>query len=384
MSLRPDNDRFKARDADAVMTFGQLCGALSYCSEATLRVFAGQALRHALISALRQEGHAFTDMRFHAWFAGLTTLSDESPRHARDPRSVCSAILTELANWDDAIVSQLAEQLKTALLAPLDSSGHNANAEAHRIVEAARMLVRGLPSADSPAPLSDLAALHDALASSIDFAPSERTTTRLAFANRQFDVALPAPQAPLWAIDMLAGRHLCDGQGLRIAFPMPGLARLEAFGMTDGLRRRQSGAPGLLEAAGKMLSQLRSAHALASFVHAPVPGRRGSSRAPMLMELLAGFGPLRSRQIETMLGASRLGVTGMIESWEAQGAIGRTTISGSHLLELRATPRDLQRPTAPEPSAFSAGALDDYEASLEAIDRLLARRNNLPPVDDED
>ncbi|PNU03406.1 hypothetical protein A8V01_06725 [Novosphingobium guangzhouense] len=126
----------------------------------------------------------------------------------------------------------------------------------------------------------------------------------------------------------------------------------------------------------RMTEWLTDAARLAAFAHQPVHGRRANSRAPTIMELLAGFGPLRSRQMETALGATRVGVAGMIASWDTVGAISRTTISGSHLLSLR-TPATETTQDAPPHSdaAFSAEALDDYNASLEAIDRLLSQRH---------
>ncbi len=375
MNSAPEDAPAAPLEADALMAFGHMCGALSYCPEATLRVFAGQALRHTLIAALRQEGHAFTEMRFHAWFAGLTTLSEDSPRSARPARALCNAILTELANWGDTAIAAAAGQLKTALLAPLEGHDENANAEANRILEAARLLIGTLP-APQTSPLADMAALHAAIAGNIDFAPPERTPSRLATPLRQFKIEAPSLKAPLWAIDLAFSRRLFEQRNLRAALPLSGLARANAISEADVLQRRLIFADAMQRAVGPMLTMMQNADALARFAHAPAPGRRGNSRAPLLMELLAGFGPLRSRQIETMLGASRLGVAGMIESWEASGAISRTTISGSHLLEMRTMQRASVQSPRPEAPAFSTSVLADYESSMEAIDRLLARRDD--------
>lgn len=368
MNFGPEDSDGPTCEARALVAFGHVCGGLSYCSEATLRIVAGKVLRHTLIGALRQEGHAFTDMRFHAWFAGLTTLGDETPRGARPPRAVCHAILTEIANWGDMPLAHAATGLKTALLAPLEGHDENANAEGNCIIAAARQLMDGLPPAPDGDPLAELASAHEAMAASIEFAPAERTTTRLGTPRRQIEIEMSSPKAPLWAIDMLLGRRLCERQRLRIALPLPGLIRADAHG------RRSVQAQAMSEAVSRVMALLAEAEPSARFAHAPAPGRRASSRAPLLMELLAGFGPLRSRQLETMLGATRLGVAGMVESWEALGAISRTTISGSHLLEMcaaRSTPVDAVRP-----DAFSSSALADYDASLEEIDRLLARHGD--------
>ena len=56
-------------EIEAALALGRLDGALGACRSATLRLFAAAQLRGMLIAALRQEGHAFTEQRFHAWFA---------------------------------------------------------------------------------------------------------------------------------------------------------------------------------------------------------------------------------------------------------------------------------------------------------------------------
>ena len=83
-------------EAQAALALGRLDGALAHCPEPAMRIFAGLMLQGTLIAALRQEGHAFTGQRFHAWFAGLVPLADATPRRARCPRALCDAMLTEL------------------------------------------------------------------------------------------------------------------------------------------------------------------------------------------------------------------------------------------------------------------------------------------------
>lgn len=71
-----------------------------------------------LVSALAGEGHEFTEHRFHAWFAGLATLSDEPALGKRDPRAICETILTELGHSSWHELADIAPRFKRALLAP--------------------------------------------------------------------------------------------------------------------------------------------------------------------------------------------------------------------------------------------------------------------------
>ena len=93
-----------------------------------------------------------------------------------------------------------------------------------------------------------------------------------------------------------------------------------------------------------------------------------------LYGLLSGFGPLRSSQIEAVLGATRLGVRTMLAALSAEGDLGVETLSGVKLYSVTRT----RAPLAPsalseEPGHFSSEALEDYDAALAQIDALLAR-----------
>lgn len=72
-----------AAEVEALLALGRFDGGLRASDSPTLHLLAARLLRTTLIAALRQEGHVFTDTRFHAWFAGVVTLSDQPSRAAR-------------------------------------------------------------------------------------------------------------------------------------------------------------------------------------------------------------------------------------------------------------------------------------------------------------
>jgi hypothetical protein len=119
-------------EAEALLALGRLDGALRAARPATLRLFALRLLRDLLVAVLRQEGHAFTDHRFHAWFAGVATLSDLPPRLGRPPRVLCEAVLTELTHSSWEVLAELAARFQAALLAPGDHIGNDLAAETAR------------------------------------------------------------------------------------------------------------------------------------------------------------------------------------------------------------------------------------------------------------
>lgn len=66
-----DLEALSTAQAHAARALGQLDAALAWCPPDMHPILASRLIRETLISALRQEGHLFTDARFHAWFAGL-------------------------------------------------------------------------------------------------------------------------------------------------------------------------------------------------------------------------------------------------------------------------------------------------------------------------
>lgn len=361
---------FASAEAHAMLALGRLDGALEHCPLAVHRIFAAQILRGTLVGALLQEGHLFTEARFHAWFAGLTTLSDTPSRHASASRALCEGILTELAHASWAPLADIALRLKPALLAPQDLQSQEDNALAHAVIGDARALVDGHCTKHETLPFTSLTRLYGAVASSLRFAPAERQSSPIAVAGRRFTVEHPAPSSPLWAVEIQYGEWLRRAGTLRCALPFTGLIRLDVLAADDSDGARIIRAEALHTVANRMLLQLGEAARLAHHGSERLAGQRTTSRAPALFELLGGFGPLRSAQIESTLGATRIGVRGMVAILEDQGLIAHSTIAGAHLHALAAT--DSTALDEDIPSAFTAKALDDFEASLAHIDGLLA------------
>ncbi|NML95134.1 hypothetical protein [Novosphingobium olei] len=367
-----------ALETQALLALGRLDGALSVARPRTLRLLAGQQLRTLLIAALRQEGHSFTDPRFHAWCAGLVTLSDAPPRDLRAPRAVCEAILTELAHSSWEPLAALAARFSAALLAPQDHEGGAPDAEtghaaAHSLVTAARDLIAALEP--SPLPLPALAQLHRALNGHIRFAPPERAPMPISLGPMRLTVERAALPSPRWSLEMLWGEHWRAAGLVAHALPFPGLIRLDAVpGAAEPGDARILVTRALREVAQSLFDQLGEADQRARRIADLQPGRRRTSRAPALLELLAGFGPLRSAQIETLLGATRLGVRAMLAALGDIGVLERTTVAGVRLYaaDLSARPA----PDTSEPAAgfaFSSAALGEYNAAMADIDALLAR-----------
>lgn len=389
--------------AAALLALGRLGGALAMARPRSLRLFALRLVHTMLVTALRQEGHSFTDMRFHAWFAGVATLSDEPQRTARPPRALCEAILTELthSSWD--MLAEAATGLQSAFLAPsdhtvdhaaphgLDPTPHHSAETAHQdaaaIIAAARDLMAALTA--SPDPLLALAQLHRAAGTHVLFAPSERAVEPIAVQSAmvggmRLTVERPAPPSPRWALEMLWGECWYKSGLLPHALPFPALIRLDAlkahasvdspWGNDDPENAPAPIATALCDVAGSLCNWLAETDELARKFADSRVGKRRSSRAPALVEVLAGFGPMRSVQLETMLGVTRLGLRSMLATLNEAGLLTRTTLSGVHLYAIAAGGhRPEQSSGVVSDTTFSEGALGEYDAAMAQIEALLAK-----------
>ncbi len=385
------HDACAAAEAEAAFALGRLDGMLSQSLPATRRIFAGMAVRAALVSALTQDGYAFTDQRFDAWFAGLVPLVDASERRpGRAPtipaRLLAGAILAELGHSSWKPLADAARALRPALLASRDFADGEAQGDAHACISEARALVDALGTETTPLPFASLRRLHAAVAESTRFAPTERAPETITMGIIQFVVERRPPPSPRWAIELVVGEHLHATGLLAVALPLPGLVRLDALGDASGDRdehgtARIIRARTLTDVAVQLVIRLQHANESATRIAVRLAGLRRSSRAPALAELLTGFGAMRSRQIESALGVTRLGVRGMVATLEEADLVSRTSVSGVWLTSsVRLDPVPPLRVDPVESSAFSDEALADYDAANADIDRLLARMSIDPDL----
>lgn len=372
----------------AALYLGRIQSAVRAAPEESLRILAARVIRESLIAALRQEGHAFTEQRFHEWFAGLKTLSD-LPRHRlRPPRAICQAILTELLHSSWSELAGAAEKLQHAFLAPADfPSDYSSSAEhqdIHSIIEDARKLLAGIAANSDDLPFTAINALYAEVRDSPRFGPQERALGVLdnGFGSVAFESDTPVSSR--WALDLLAGTKLatdwCSPLGrLPLPTPLPGLIQLAAAIIPDNdlwdakQALCEEGTNALRDALWKFDQWLCEAERQARTIAERSPGRRSTGRSGPVLEVLAGFGAMRSRQIELVVGASRLGVRSILETIRDAGLLAVETAHNRTLL-YRYTERDMSS-AEPEQAesgfAFSQQSLDEFEASMKAIDDLL-------------
>ena len=368
-------------EAEAALALGRLDGAFGACPAPVARIFAGLVVRSALTRALAQEGHAFTEQRFDAWFAGLVPLADgEATALPRSAKVIADIILAELAHSIWPPIAECARMLRPALMAGRDLAAPDAHEDTHATIADARALIADLGAQTSPLPFAALGRLHALVQRSARFAPAESATTIIQVGDRQLSLERTLDRSPRWALDLVYGELLRATGFLTAALPCPGLVRLDALPDVDGSVSTDGPAMAQIIRAGALrdvalehLANLARARDCAAWIGDGLSSLRASSRAPALCELLAGFGAMRSAQIEAVLGKTRLGVRAILNTLFEAGLVTRTSVSGVWLY--RFTPPSPQAEASVEQHssfAFSSEMLGEYEAANAEIDRLLA------------
>ncbi len=370
-----DIEALCAAQGQAARALGQLDATLAWCPPDVLPIIAARLLRETLVSALRQEGHQFTDARFHAWFAGLIPLSDEPLQFALAPRALVTTLLAELTRSSWTPLADAALGFEKACLALRDGDSALATETARAAIDEAGELVAALEPATLP--FAALAALHRAIGDSPRFAPAERATETITLGTRPVAIERPRPPSPRWAIELAFGAHLRAADALGAALPLNGVIQLDtvkadvddnpahaAIVQADALRDALAHLARLAVEARDTRKQLAERYR----------AKRANSRAPQLYSLLFGFGSLRSSQIEAVLGVTRLGVRNMLDALSDEGDLAIETLSGVKLYSVtRAKPPVVAAALADETGRFSSEAIEDYDAAIAGIDALLAR-----------
>jgi hypothetical protein len=375
------SEAVSAAEAEAALVLGRLDGALRYLPVTASRILAARLLQDALAGALRQEGHSFTNARFSAWFAGLTTLTDPGDRPAsplRPARPLVIALLTALGHSSWPALAAVATRMRPALLAFEDGDGASAHGDAQALIAEARLLIDPLAPRPSPLPFAMLAQLHEAVANNVTFAQGGREHVPIKLGDWQVVLERAPAPSPRWAIELLYGEHLHAAGLLSLALPLIGLIRLDALAAHDDAQdddeARIIRASALRDLSLQLCNHLDETRALVGQLETVMTDRRSTSRVPLVFEHLAGFGALRSSQLATILGATRLGVSNMLTRLDDSGVLERSAVAGVHLYAIRPAPKPEHTPhQTVAPLLFSSAAVVEYNASMANIDEVLAR-----------
>ncbi len=355
----------------AALVLGRLDGMLALAPPRVLALFAHRLVDAMVIHALRSEQHAFAAARYAQWRAGLDTLALEMPVAAASPRLLAQAVLTTLAANPLPPLAAAARAAQSMLRAVADSGTDDERVATEATIAAGRALACSV-CARQP---SDLAGLALAAANDSHFAPRERARSRLELRARARVVERRAEPSPLWAIDLALGAALGEDFGVVRRLPFPGALPLAALrGELEPEERHDALARGIEAAARAQAKLLADSDTQLRALGERLPSLRSSSRAPELAALLLAVGPLSSCQIMRVLGASRLGVRGMLDKLAEAQVLLKERVNGTFLYSAALNIPDIAGHSVQKsPMAFSKAALDEFDAAMAAADAVLAR-----------
>lgn len=361
-----------ARDA-AFIALGRLDGAIFGLAPEARGIFAARLVTECVVDALRVERHAFTEERFVAWRAGVVTLSDEATNRQRSPVRMANAVIGELVAHEWQPLAEAAEAFGT-IARPLRCGPGSADEtdpvedlwQASELAGEATAFASG---SDLALGYADLARRHAV------FAPRESQSCTFGDGvfRRAYELAPVAP--PTWALSLYVGTLLKPDGLLRHAIPLPGAIVAHVLRSNVDDSERHLAHYGAVESAARGLSRIvEEARVVDAAIRERCSSLRSSSRAPVLARHLAGFGALRSDQIERVLGVSRVGVHGMVVNLRQFGLVATTKVSGIklHAFKANTSTDEHVRSAQPQPwTGLSKAALNEFDDAMKAIDAIL-------------
>ncbi|RIV84175.1 hypothetical protein [Aurantiacibacter zhengii] len=359
----------------AFAALGRLEGAMNGLAPEARGIFAARLVTECVIDALRVERHAFTDNRFAAWRAGVVTLSDEATNRQRSPVRIANAVVGELVAHEWQPLAEAAEAF--GLLARPLRRGPGFADETDPVEDlwqASQLASEVTASADG----SDLALGYADLARRHTvFAPREtqiRTFDDGVF-RRAYEMAPTVP--PTWSLGFYAGTVLKAEGLLRHAIPLPGAIVAHALRPdVDEAERHFAHYEAVERAARRLANSAEEVRVADAVIRERSSSLRSNSRAPLLARHLAGFGALRSDQIDRVLGVSRVGVHGMIVSLRQLGLVATTTVSGIKLHSFRTNKsagEHVRSAQATPWAGLSKAALDEFDDAMLALEKLMPK-----------
>lgn len=360
------------RDA-AFAALGRLDGTIANLSAGARAIFAQRLVTECVIDALRVERHAFTDNRFAVWRAGGGTLSSEETTRQRSPRRVMAAVLSELGSHEWQPLAEAAQGFGTIARPIRDAQRTEDEADPVDDLWQASDLSKRIAIRKGPSNLA-LDYTH-AAREHVVFAPRESQLRAFGdgIYRRAYELSPIGP--PTWALSLYAGVILKADGVLRQALPLPSSIIGHALRADIDRSERVAAHFAALERSAKGLLKI-SEEALSAdhITRERSSGFRSTSRAPSLARHLAGYGAMRSDQLERLLGATRAGVHGMIVSLREIDVATTSQASGVKLHSF--VPGRPSRPShrAHEREVLSRSALNEFDAAMEHVDALLTKK----------
>jgi hypothetical protein len=394
-SSEVDPAELAAATARCYLALGRLDGAIAHAAPNVVALFALMLVRRTLARSLAAAGYLFTDATFEGWISRAGGPPQGGPGTAAPAPAIAAAVLSELraSKWPALaeaadLVSRAAPHLSrgargTDVGAP-DPADREAREEGQGashcdglggvIAEARAVLVDGDATAaeHDGAPLSVLAerlAKVPALS-----APIERGAAVIETDTGPIAVPLATQQSQGWALGLVVGQMFVDVAMMRRPLPFAGAIAPQVLrGDCDLDVRLLRIASDTAQVAHEFLGDVEAARRLVSRAEAALVDARSTSRAPAVFALIAGLGLLTRGEVCDAFRMTAAGADGVLAKLLAAGLVARRPGRAGGYCVAAVAGYALGSHTEGLINALGVGGVDELDAAMADLDRLLAR-----------
>jgi hypothetical protein len=395
-----DPAELAAANARCYLALGRLDGAIAHAAPNVVAMFTLMLVRRTLAPSLTAAGYLFTDATFEAWISRAGGPPQGGPGTAAPAPAIAAAVLSELraSHWPALAVAadlvcraapHLGRGDRSAAVDRADPEDSEAREEGGGawdcdglggVIAAARAVLidaDGDAAEHDEAPLSVLAerlAKVPAL-----FAPIERGAAVIETDTGPVAVPLATPQSQGWALGLVVGEMFVDLGVLRRPLPfagviVPQVLRSDCESEVRLLRL----ATDIGQAAHDLLGDLEAARRLVSWAESALVDARSTSRAPAVFALIAGLGLVTRGEVCNAFNMTAAGADGVLAKLLAAGLIVRRPGRAGGVCVAAKAGAVLGSHTEERIDALGLGGVDELDAAMDDLDRLLKSRSGRP------
>lgn len=399
-SSEVDPSELAAATARCYLAIGRLDGAIAYAAPNVVALFALMLVRRTLARSLAAAGYLFTEATFEAWIARAGGPPQNGPGTAAPAPAIAAAVLSELraSKWRALaeaadLVSRAASHLGRGDRGIAVDDANLERGEALEevqgawhcdglggVIAAARAALGDRDAAAAEHDTAPLSVLAERLGKvTALFAPVERGSAVVETDTGPVAVPLATQQSQGWALGLVVGEMFVDLAMMRRPLPFAGVIVPQVLrGDCDPEVRLLRLASDIGKGAHELLVDLETAWRLVSRADGALVDARSTSRAPAVFALIAGLGLVTRGEVYDAFKMTAAGADGVLFKLQAAGLITRRPGRAGGFCVAAKAGAVLGSHTEERIDALGLGGVDELDAAMNDLDRLLKSRSGRP------
>ena len=395
-----DPAELAAASARCYLAVGRLDGAIAHAAPNVVALFAVMLVRRTLARTLAAAGHLFTNATFGGWISRDGGPPQGGPGTAAPAPAIAAAVLSELRASKWPALAEAADLVWRAASHlgrggrgtdigapdPADSEALEEGQGAWHcdglggVIAAARAVLvddNRTAAEHDGAPLSVLAERLGKVPAL--FAPVERGTAVIETHTRPIAVPLATQMSQGWALGLVVGEMFVELAMMRRPLPFAGVIVPQVLrGDGDPEVRLLRLASDIAQVAHELLGDLEAARRLVSRAEGALVDARSTSRAPAVFALIAGLGLVTRGEVCDAFKMTAAGADGVLAKLLAAGLVARRPGRAGGFGVAADRGVALRRIASPGVDVQVPNGVDDLDAAMDDLDRLLKPRSGRP------